>query len=253
MADADLAQAYLAGAYLRAADLTGAQLDGANLQEADLRYATLEGANLRGADLTHASIQEGSLRNADLRGANLTLADLRLTDLRGAQVDDTTQMSDYRRLAFDLVNNGGAGRDLRDAFLPWSDFAGVDFAGANLSGADLRNSDLSGANLTGADLQRANLRERRRQWYASNALPESRIQRRQMASARCEHAWRTQRPANDWKGFLGNFREVLAIAREEAALLSAQTGLRPYDALMDRFEPGMTLSLIHISEPTRPY
>ncbi len=95
-----------------------------------------------------------------------------------------------------------------------------------------------------SDLQRANLREMKRQWYASNALPESLVQRRQMASSRCEHAWRTQRPANDWAGFLGNFREVLAIAREEAALLSAQTGLRPYDALMDRFEPGMTCAQV---------
>ena len=33
---------------------------------------------------------------------------------------------------------------------------------------------------------------------------------------------------------------MLAIAREEAALLSQQTGLAKYDALMDRFEPGMT-------------
>jgi carboxypeptidase Taq len=32
---------------------------------------------------------------------------------------------------------------------------------------------------------------------------------------------------------------VLRLAREEAALLSAQGGLAPYDALMDRFEPGM--------------
>jgi carboxypeptidase Taq len=91
-----------------------------------------------------------------------------------------------------------------------------------------------------SDLQRANLREMKRQWHASNALPESLVQRRQVASSRCEHAWRTQRPANDWAGFLGNFREVLAIAREEATLLAAQTGLRKYDALMDRFEPGMT-------------
>ncbi len=91
-----------------------------------------------------------------------------------------------------------------------------------------------------SDLQRANLREMKRQWHAANALPESLVQRRQFASSRCEHAWRTQRPANDWQGFLGNFREVLAIAREEAALLSAQTGLCKYDALMDRFEPGMT-------------
>jgi carboxypeptidase Taq len=91
-----------------------------------------------------------------------------------------------------------------------------------------------------SDAQRANLREMRREWWLANALPESLVQRRQIASSRCEHAWRTQRPANDWAGFIGNFREVLAIAREEAALLAQATGLRKYDAMMDRFEPGMT-------------
>ena len=91
-----------------------------------------------------------------------------------------------------------------------------------------------------SDPQRANLREIRRDWRNANALPESLVQRKQMASARCEHAWRAQRPANDWQGFLGNFREVLPIAREEAALLAAQTGLSRYDAMMDPFEPGMT-------------
>jgi carboxypeptidase Taq len=88
--------------------------------------------------------------------------------------------------------------------------------------------------------QRANLREMRREWRQSNALPESLVQRSYMATARCEHAWRTQRPANDWKGFLGNFREVLAIERDVAEALSQQSGLSRYDALMDRFEPGMT-------------
>jgi carboxypeptidase Taq len=91
-----------------------------------------------------------------------------------------------------------------------------------------------------SDFQRANLREMRREWHLANALPESLVQRQQMATSRCEHAWRSQRPANDWAGFLGNFREVLALAREEAALLSAVTGLGKYDAMMDRFEPGMT-------------
>ncbi|MBI5259057.1 MAG: carboxypeptidase M32 [Burkholderiales bacterium] len=90
-----------------------------------------------------------------------------------------------------------------------------------------------------SDFQRANLREMRREWLLSNALPESLVQRAQLATARCEHAWRHQRPANDWNGFLGNFREVLATAREEATLLSEQSGLGRYEALMDRFEPGM--------------
>ncbi|MBX3644707.1 MAG: carboxypeptidase M32 [Rubrivivax sp.] len=91
-----------------------------------------------------------------------------------------------------------------------------------------------------SDLQRANLREIRRDWQRANALPDSLVQRRQLAGSRCEHAWRTQRPANDWDGFLQNFREVVAVAREEAALLADCSGLSRYDALMDRFEPGMT-------------
>ncbi len=95
-----------------------------------------------------------------------------------------------------------------------------------------------------SDLQRANLREMHREWRASNALPESLVQRQQLATSRCEHAWRSQRPANDWAGFVANFRDVLACAREEAALLSAQSGLRKYDAMMDRFEPGMTCAML---------
>ena len=90
------------------------------------------------------------------------------------------------------------------------------------------------------DLQRANLREMQREWRAANALPDALVQRCQLASARCGHAWRSQRPANDWAGFLPNFRAVVDAARDEAELLSQAVGLRPYDALMDRFEPGMT-------------
>lgn len=89
------------------------------------------------------------------------------------------------------------------------------------------------------DHQRANLREMCRAWRTANALPEALVQRRQLATSRCEHAWRRQRPANDWAGFLENFREVVAVAREEASLLSQTTGLAPYDALMDQYEPGM--------------
>ena len=91
-----------------------------------------------------------------------------------------------------------------------------------------------------SDFQRANLREMTREWRAANALPESLVQRLQLATSRCEHGWRRQRPANDWTGFLESFREVVAIAREQAERLSQTIGLRPYDALMDAYEPGMT-------------
>jgi carboxypeptidase Taq len=89
------------------------------------------------------------------------------------------------------------------------------------------------------DEARANLREIRRDWRDANALPESLVEAKTLAGARCEHAWRAQRAANDWNGFVENFREVVRLAREEAQLLADDTGLSRYDALMDRYEPGM--------------
>jgi carboxypeptidase Taq len=86
---------------------------------------------------------------------------------------------------------------------------------------------------------RANLREMRRDWRDANALPDSLVEAKTLAGARCEHAWRSQRPANDWRGFLDNFREVVRLSREEAKLLAGETGLSRYDALMDRYEPGV--------------
>lgn len=95
-----------------------------------------------------------------------------------------------------------------------------------------------------SDAQRANLREMRRHWHNATALPEDLVRRRQLAIARCEHAWRSLRPANDWAGFLVHWKPLLAIARESAARLSQHKGLTPYDALMDRFEPGMSSAVL---------
>ncbi|MBR0565511.1 carboxypeptidase M32 [Azoarcus sp. L1K30] len=93
-------------------------------------------------------------------------------------------------------------------------------------------------------LQRANLREIRRDWLEASALPESLIAASAQATAQCEHAWRDQRPANDWPGFMENFGEVLRLAREEALRLSDRTGLAPYDALIERYEPGMRMDVL---------
>ena len=89
------------------------------------------------------------------------------------------------------------------------------------------------------DLERANLREIRRKWREANALPESLVEAKTLATARCEHAWRTQRWENDWPGFLQNLRPVVKLAREEAQHLSDSLGLSRYDTLLDRYEPGM--------------
>ena len=89
------------------------------------------------------------------------------------------------------------------------------------------------------DAQRANLREIERDWFRANALPAELVERRALATSRCEYAWRTQRKANDWAGFAANLKPVLEVGREEARHLADKSGLSPYDALIDRFEPGM--------------
>lgn len=86
--------------------------------------------------------------------------------------------------------------------------------------------------------ERANLREMRRDWELANLLPERLVEAQSLAASACEHAWRAQRKANDWQGFLQNFEPVVALAREEAQLLSQAQGVSPYDALMGKFEPG---------------
>ena len=94
------------------------------------------------------------------------------------------------------------------------------------------------------EAERANLREMRREWRRSNALPEALVEVRTLARSRCEHAWQAQRPAHDWAGFLENFRPVLRLAREESKYLADAFGLAPYDALLDQYEPGMTSAVV---------
>ena len=89
------------------------------------------------------------------------------------------------------------------------------------------------------DAQRANLREIERDWFRANALPAELVERRALATSRCEYAWRTQRKANDWAGFAANLKGVLEVGREEARRLADKSGLTPYDAMIDRYEPGM--------------
>ncbi|WP_058909963.1 carboxypeptidase M32 [Entomohabitans teleogrylli] len=88
--------------------------------------------------------------------------------------------------------------------------------------------------------QRANLREMRRQYQQAVLLPATLVEAKSLAGSRCEHAWRSQRPANDWQGFAENFKDVVRLSREEAALRAAANGTSCYDALLDLYEPDMT-------------
>ena len=103
-----------------------------------------------------------------------------------------------------------------------------------------------GEHITGAEqedlnaIERANLREMARQYRQAVLLPASLVEAKSLAGSRCEHAWRSQRPANDWQGFAANLRDVVALSRQEADIRAAVQGTSRYDALLDIYEPGMT-------------
>ncbi|WP_367988885.1 carboxypeptidase M32 [Vibrio sp. NTOU-M3] len=85
---------------------------------------------------------------------------------------------------------------------------------------------------------KASLRELKRQWQQANVLPEELVQAKSLAGSKCEHAWRTQRAENDWQGFEKNWAEVVKLSQEEAQIRADATGLTPYDAMLDIYEPG---------------
>lgn len=89
------------------------------------------------------------------------------------------------------------------------------------------------------EFARASVREMKRRWREMNLVPAELIKEKTLVTARCEHAWRTQRGANDWAGFLPNLKEVVRVEREVARRLGEGLGLSPYDALLDHFEPGV--------------
>ncbi|MCU5775612.1 carboxypeptidase M32 [Erwiniaceae bacterium BAC15a-03b] len=90
------------------------------------------------------------------------------------------------------------------------------------------------------DVEASDLAEMRRAWQQAALLPAALVEAKSIAGSRCEHAWRQQRPANDWQGFSANLKEVVKLSREEAEIRAQANGCSRYDALLDVFEPGMT-------------
>lgn len=97
--------------------------------------------------------------------------------------------------------------------------------------------EVAKANVESPDQQVA-LAEFERQYKNQTALPSEFVHRQTEAAMRCEQLWRELRPSGDWKGFQPALEKVIALTREEAALRSDSTGLAPYDALMEQFDPG---------------
>lgn len=89
------------------------------------------------------------------------------------------------------------------------------------------------------EIGRVDLALMRHRWRRATAVPADLVAALSRARSRCEAAWRRAREANDFPAVLPLLSEVLALVREEAAIVGEALGLPPYDALLDQFEPGL--------------
>ncbi len=88
--------------------------------------------------------------------------------------------------------------------------------------------------------EQTSLQAMKRVWQQKTLLPEDLVKAKSLATSQCEHAWRSQRPANDWEGFKKNLTQVVQLSRDEAAIRADATGASRYDSLLDLYEPGVT-------------
>lgn len=86
----------------------------------------------------------------------------------------------------------------------------------------------------------ANLDIMRRAHRRATALPTALVEASARANSACEKVWREAKPASDFARVRPYLEEVLRLQRETAQAYAAATGLSPYDALMEGYQPGVT-------------
>ncbi|MFK0570889.1 carboxypeptidase M32 [Endozoicomonas sp.] len=76
-------------------------------------------------------------------------------------------------------------------------------------------------------------------WRHASVIPDDLVKAKTLATNECEHAWRSQRPENDWTGFAANLKEVVNLTRQEANIRAEHANVSPYNALLELYEPGV--------------
>ena len=87
--------------------------------------------------------------------------------------------------------------------------------------------------------QSANRREMRRARLHASAVPGDLVVAIARATSRAEMVWREARQEDDFARLRPALEEVVRLTGEKAAAKADALGLDVYDALLDRFEPGM--------------
>jgi len=99
-----------------------------------------------------------------------------------------------------------------------------------------------GADLT--DWQAANRHRIHRGYVHATAVPAELVEALTRATAICEQTWRTARAADDFATLRPKLEAVVSLTREAASAKSEALGVTPYQALLDEYDPGMTVERI---------
>ncbi|MBV9905200.1 MAG: carboxypeptidase M32 [Alphaproteobacteria bacterium] len=94
------------------------------------------------------------------------------------------------------------------------------------------------------EADRANLAEMRRLYAHHAAVPKALLIERARVSQALQAVWIEAKANSDWKAFAPGFKQLMAIHKEVAAAKSVALGLKPYDAMMDEDDPGLTTAKI---------
>ncbi len=166
--------------------------------------------------------------------------------------------------AYDIVSGrfnriGAIGEAV--AVLGWDQSAMMPVGGATARGEQLAtlaglSHDLLVAPATGTALEAAeagsvpeawqarNLALMRRAFQRASALPADLVEARARVQNSCEIVWREARANDDFAQAAGPLASLLEIVREEARLLGGALGMSAYDALLDGYQPGITIAEI---------
>jgi carboxypeptidase Taq len=92
--------------------------------------------------------------------------------------------------------------------------------------------------------QAANLREMRRLWRHTTAVPIPLQSAIAELAGPTESAWQCARRDNDFQSFVAPLRVYLELQTEASRIRGEALGVAPYDALLDEHEPGMRMATI---------
>lgn len=92
------------------------------------------------------------------------------------------------------------------------------------------------------DATQALLREVWRDYHHATRLPSDSVRTLGLETSLAHQVWIEARATNDFSLFAPNLKRIIALKKQEAEYLGYVES--PYDALMDEFEPGMTVAKI---------